>query len=86
MPATKSLYGLKQFPRAWFGQFLKATQKFGYKHCQADHTQFIEHKDSKVIALTIYVGNIKVKCNDDAEISKVKAQLAKKFEIKDLGL
>ena len=34
----KSLYGLKQSPRAWFGKFAKTVVKHGYSQCQADHS------------------------------------------------
>ena len=34
----KSLYGLKQSPRAWFGRFTKAIRKHGYKQAHTDHT------------------------------------------------
>ncbi|RVW45699.1 Retrovirus-related Pol polyprotein from transposon RE1 [Vitis vinifera] len=38
----KSLYGLKQSPRAWFDRFTKAVLKLGYKQGQADHTLFVK--------------------------------------------
>ena len=34
----KSLYGLKQSPRAWFGKFLTTIKEFGYKQSNSDHT------------------------------------------------
>ncbi|RVX14302.1 Retrovirus-related Pol polyprotein from transposon TNT 1-94 [Vitis vinifera] len=39
----KSLYGLKQSPRAWFDRFTKAVLKLGYKQGQADHTLFVKN-------------------------------------------
>ena len=36
----KPLYGLKQFPRAWFGRFTVAMKKFGYEQRNSDHTLF----------------------------------------------
>ena len=34
----KSLYGLKQSPRAWFDKFAKAVLKLEYTQCQANHS------------------------------------------------
>ncbi|RVX15996.1 Copia protein [Vitis vinifera] len=36
----KSLYGLKQSPRAWFERFGKVIKHYGYTQSQADHTMF----------------------------------------------
>jgi hypothetical protein len=36
----KSLYGLKQSPRAWFDRFRRAVCGMGYSQCNADHTVF----------------------------------------------
>lgn len=36
----KSLYGLKQSPRAWFGKFSQAIEKFGMKKSKSDHSIF----------------------------------------------
>ena len=40
---VKSLYGLKQSPRAWFERFGKVMKKFGYNQSQRDHTLFFKH-------------------------------------------
>ena len=34
----KSLYGLKQLPRAWFGRFSATMKAVGYKQSNSDHT------------------------------------------------
>ena len=41
----KSLYGLKQSPRAWFERFGKVINHYGYTQSQADHTMFYKHSD-----------------------------------------
>jgi hypothetical protein len=38
----KSLYGLKQSPRAWFYKFRCALCDMGYKQCNGDHVVFID--------------------------------------------
>lgn len=39
----KSLYGLKQSPRAWFERFTRAVKEQGYTQAQSDHTLFYKH-------------------------------------------
>ena len=39
----KSLFGLKQFPRAWFEWFTKVVKGYGFVQCQSDHTLFVKH-------------------------------------------
>lgn len=39
----KSLYGLKQSPRAWFEKFSKSIKNQGYKQGGSDHMMFVNH-------------------------------------------
>ncbi|GAA0184850.1 transmembrane signal receptor [Lithospermum erythrorhizon] len=83
----KSLYGLKQSPRAWFHKFSKEVKKSGYIQSQANHTMFIKHTgNGKVTILIVYVDDIIVTCDDMAEIKNIKRWLATEFEVKDLGM
>ena len=82
----KSLYGLKQSPRAWFEKFTRAIRRFEYTQSQGDHTLFFKHStDEKITALIVYVDDIIVTGNDFDEIRRLKRMLAEEFEIKDLG-
>lgn len=38
----KSLYGLKQSPRAWFDRFSKSMREFNYNQGNSDHTLFLK--------------------------------------------
>ena len=81
----KSLYGLKQSPRAWFGRFSKEVRSLGYQQSNADHTLFFKHRCNKTTILAVYVDDIVITGNDDEEIKYLKRTLAKTFEVKDLG-
>lgn len=82
----KSLYGLKQSPRAWFDRFNKTVKKYGYSQCQADHTLFIKHSTKgKLEILIVYVDDIILTGDYEDELIKLKTLLAKEFETKDLG-
>ncbi|CAL5358524.1 unnamed protein product [Camellia sinensis] len=82
----KSLYGLKQSPRAWFERFTQAMLRYGFKQSQADHTLFVKHSShGKTTALIVYVDDIVLTGDDVEEVPRLKEYLANEFEIKDLG-
>lgn len=55
----KSLYGLKQFPRAWFDWISKVLKGYGYTQCQTDSILFVKHSStSRISILIVYVDNI----------------------------
>ncbi|RVW84313.1 Retrovirus-related Pol polyprotein from transposon RE1 [Vitis vinifera] len=82
----KSLYGLKQSPRAWFDRFTKAVLKLGYKQGQADHTLFVKKSHAgKLAILIVYVDDIILSGNDMGELQNLKKYLSEEFEVKDLG-
>ncbi|KZV22697.1 Cysteine-rich RLK (receptor-like protein kinase) 8 [Dorcoceras hygrometricum] len=82
----KSLYGLKQSPRAWFEKFSKSVKNQGYTQGQSDHTMFIKSSGTgKVAVLIVYVDDIIISGNDEEEIHRLKKCLSSEFEVKDLG-
>ena len=48
----KTLYGLKQSPRAWFGRFTEVMKKYGYKQSNSDHTLFPKKREGKSLVLS----------------------------------
>lgn len=81
----KSLYGLKQSPRAWFGRFRKEICSLGYQQSNADHALFFKHHNNKITILVVYVDDIVITSDDEEEILDLKKNLARSFEVKDLG-
>ncbi|KAJ9535774.1 hypothetical protein OSB04_un001074 [Centaurea solstitialis] len=81
----KSLYGLKQSPRAWFGRFTKAMKSFGFNQSNADHTLFLKRKHNKITALIVYVDDMVVTGDDPDEQTALQNYLSREFEMKDLG-
>ncbi|CAL2263055.1 unnamed protein product [Prunus armeniaca] len=81
----KSLYGLKQSPRAWFGRFTQVMRKNGYCQSHSDHTLFVKRRQNKVTTLIIYVDDMIITGNDADEMSKLQGNLTVEFEMKDLG-
>ncbi|RVW66052.1 Retrovirus-related Pol polyprotein from transposon RE1 [Vitis vinifera] len=81
----KSLYGLKQSPRAWFGRFTKSMRAFGYRQSNSDHTLFLKKQHGKITALIVYVDDMVVTRNDPEERKALQNYLSREFEMKDLG-
>ncbi|WJZ86543.1 hypothetical protein VitviT2T_005990 [Vitis vinifera] len=81
----KSLYGLKQSPRAWFGRFTKSMRAFGYRQSNSDHTLFLKKQHGKITALIVYVDDMVVTGNDPEERKALQNYLSREFEMKYLG-
>lgn len=61
----RSLYGLKQSPRAWFGRFSSSLIQFGMTICEADHSVFFLHSTiGQCIFLVVYVDDIVINGDD----------------------
>jgi hypothetical protein len=54
----KSLYGLKQSPRAWLDRFRRVVCEMGYGQCNGDHTVFYRHSNQKITILAVYMDDI----------------------------
>ncbi|KAA0037323.1 Beta-galactosidase [Cucumis melo var. makuwa] len=81
----KSLYGLKQSPRSWFDRFTTFVKSQGYSKGHSDQTLFTKvSKTGKIAVLIIYVDDIVLSRDDQAEISQLKQRMRNEFEIKDL--
>ncbi|RVW16197.1 Retrovirus-related Pol polyprotein from transposon RE1 [Vitis vinifera] len=81
----KSLYGLKQSPRAWFGRFTKSMIAFGYHQSNSYHTLFLKKQHGKITTLIVYVDDKVVIGNDPKERKALENYLSREFEMKDLG-
>ena len=81
----KSLYDLKQSPRAWFGHFSKVVMEFGLNRSGVDHSMFYTCSKQGKIWLLVYVDDIIITGDDTQGIARLKEFLQKKFNTKDLG-
>uniref|UniRef100_A0A2N9GB44 Integrase catalytic domain-containing protein n=1 Tax=Fagus sylvatica TaxID=28930 RepID=A0A2N9GB44_FAGSY len=60
----KSIYGLKQSPRAWFDKFSKAVVSHGMTRSQADHSVFFKKTRTGIVILVVYVDDIVITGSD----------------------
>ena len=82
----KSLYGLKQAPRQWYKKFDSFMVNHGYKRTAADQCVYVQKfPDGNFVILLLYVDDMLIVGQNGALISKLKKELAKFFDMKDLG-
>ncbi|GJT52998.1 retrovirus-related pol polyprotein from transposon TNT 1-94 [Tanacetum coccineum] len=83
---NKSLYGLKQAPRCWYKRFDSFIIGLGYNRLHADPCAYFKRfGNNDFVILLLYVDDMLVAGPNKDRISKLKAQLAREFEMKDLG-
>ncbi|KAE8686612.1 Methyl esterase 17 [Hibiscus syriacus] len=83
---NKSLYGLKQAPRCWYKRFDSFIMCLGYNRLNAYPCAYFKRSgDNNFVILLLYVDGMLVAGPNKDHIEELKAQLAREFEMKDLG-
>ncbi|WCJ23129.1 Retrovirus-related Pol polyprotein from transposon RE2 [Euphorbia peplus] len=82
----KSLYGLRQAPRCWFGKLVKALKTFGFTQSYSDYSLFTLTRGTVQINVLIYVDDLLIASNSDAALNAFKAYLGRCFCMKDMGV
>ena len=82
----KSLYGLKQSPRAWNKKLHEQLNKAGFTRCEADHSVYYSLKDDGAhVFLLVYVDDLIILANLLSALQSCKDSLNKSFKMTDLG-
>ncbi|KAE8708930.1 hypothetical protein F3Y22_tig00110332pilonHSYRG00561 [Hibiscus syriacus] len=81
----KALYGLKQAPRAWYGKIAEFLTKSGYSVTPADSSLFVKDNEGKLAIVLVYVDDLIITGDDEAEILQTKENLSVRFQMKELG-
>lgn len=81
----KSLYRLKQAPRAWFSRLSQALLSFGFIASKCDHSLFIKRLNGRVIYVLVYVDDILITGTSATDVQSLISQLHSTFSLKNLG-
>ncbi|KAM1046957.1 hypothetical protein TB2_025912 [Malus domestica] len=81
----KSLYGLKQAPRAWYGKIAEFLTQSGYSVTPVDSSLFVKANEGKLAIMLVYVDDLIITGDDEAEILRMKENLSVRFQMKKLG-
>ena len=81
----KALYGLKQAPRAWYGKIAEFLTQSGYSVTPTDSSLFVKTNEGKLAIVLVYVDDLILIGDDEAEILRTKENLSVRFQMKELG-
>jgi hypothetical protein len=83
---NRSLYGLRQSPRAWYARIDVYLRRHGLQRTHADSNVYFYRRNTTIIILVLYVDDLLITGSDPAQLSNLKTDLSLEFEMKDLGL
>ena len=81
----KSLYGLKQAPRQWYKKFDSFMVSHSFQRTAADPCVYFKSYGDDFIILLLYVDDMLIVGQDVEMIRKLKVDLSRSFDMKDLG-
>ncbi|MCO5592969.1 hypothetical protein L7F22_046973 [Adiantum nelumboides] len=81
---NKSLYGLKQVPRAWYEKIDDHLQSQGFQRSNVDHTLYYKVQGKDIVLVILYVYDLILIGSNEAMVEDVQSKLSKEFEMKDL--
>lgn len=82
---VKTIYGLKQSPRAWYKRIDSYLKRCGFAQSEADSNVYKMHDKSDVVYLALYVDDCIIVASSPVLMSKVKGFLTSEFDMSDLG-
>jgi hypothetical protein len=82
----KALYGLKQAPHAWYSRINEYLSGLGFTKTDADSNLYYLVDDSNLLVLVLYVDDLILTGSSEKLIAWCKVELAREFDMKDIGL
>lgn len=80
----KSIYGLKQSSRCWNQVLDTQLKKMGFQQSTSDPCVYTSNK-AGLFVIAVYVDDILIAAKSEREITQIKDDLAKRFQLKDMG-
>jgi histone deacetylase 1/2 len=81
----RSIYGLKQSPRAWYARLSECLFQLGFVSSKADTSLFIFSQGDIRIYMLVYVDDIVIAGSTTAVVDRLVQSLSESFPIKDMG-
>jgi hypothetical protein len=81
----RSIYGLKQAGRSWYKKIDNFFLKQGFQRTHADCCVYQRNKEGSILTVAIYVDDLLILGSNLNSVNDLKAELSKRFEMKDLG-
>ena len=81
----RPIYGLKQAPRQWYQKLNDTFKDMGFRRCASDHSVWVWARDGEKIMTPTHVDDFTISGNHTPTLIAAKAELAKRFKIRDLG-
>jgi hypothetical protein len=82
---NRSLYCLKQAPRAWYNRFASYLASIGFIEAKSDTSLFIYRRGEDIIYLLLYVDGIVLTASTADLLQRMITALQREFSMKDLG-
>lgn len=82
---NKSLYGLKQDPRAWHHRFASHLTTLGFIEAKSDTSLFIYHQGTATALLLLHVDDIVLTASSAGLLQHVIGALRREFAMTDMG-
>jgi hypothetical protein len=81
----KALYGLKQSGRQWYKKLDEKLKQQKLKPLNSDPCVYINKEHGNIVIVVIYVDDLMVASDNPRKLQRLKSELSKSFEMKDLG-
>ena len=85
MRLLKSLYGLRQSPRCWYGAVDKHGVEIGFKSLKSDPCVYIYSDGGAIYVLTLYVDDVLLLGKDRKVLERIKRKLMGRLSMTDIG-
>lgn len=82
----KTLYGLKETPRAWFSKLNLCLIGLGFQASKSDTSLFLHHSFTFTLIVLVYVNEILIIESDAKDVQQLIDKLDFNFALKNLGL
>ena len=81
----EALYGLNQVLRAWSCKIAEFMMKSGYLMTHVDSILFVKENGMKMTIMLVYMDDLVIIGDDEAEVHQTKERLLVFFQMKELG-